>query len=113
MGSPSATRWEAVTVRGCHLLQSLRSFHKWYPRLPSGQPPAEVARSAADVSRRHPLTVARSVVDVSLRHHLTVARSVVDVSLRLTEECAVDVSRRHPLIVARSAVDVSRRLSSG
>ena len=50
MGSPSATRWEAVTVRGCHLLQSLRSFHKWYPRLPSGQPPAEVARSAVDVT---------------------------------------------------------------
>ena len=41
MGSPSATRREAVAIRGCHLLQSLRSFHKWYPRLPSGQPPAD------------------------------------------------------------------------
>ncbi len=50
MGSPSATRWEAVTIQGCHLLQSLRSFGKWYPRLPSGQPPAEVARSAVDVT---------------------------------------------------------------
>ena len=41
MGAPSATRWEAVAIRGCHLLQSLRSFGKWYPRLPSGQPPAD------------------------------------------------------------------------
>ena len=54
MGSPSATRREAVTIRGCHLLQSLRSFGKWYPRLPRGQPKADINGTSRHLSRRLP-----------------------------------------------------------
>ena len=48
-----------VTIRGCHLLQSLRSFHKWYPRLLKGQPSAERSDASPPPVPLSPLADAR------------------------------------------------------